>query len=234
MKNIHKLIAGAVVLAVLTLAANRTQANVTNVITVAATALVQNNATDNGTITTTPSPTSQSITTKTLLNWLAQDEYAEGNYTAGTTFPSGAQFVVFDHGTNGSYFQVLAANHTLLVDVSDIISATEGTYGNDITSGKQVDTNGLASPTTTDIHILTITFDDSAVATTFGSTVGVKFYLTGLMTETTTDTKPSSLGVYTKSKTSKMASSAGEGFYQGQPFTISGSVNGSGKGTFSL
>jgi hypothetical protein len=234
MKTFHKILVGATVGAVLMLAANRTQASMTNVITFTATALVQSPANDNGTNTTTPAPASKSITTKTLLAWLALDEYAEGNYTAGTNFPSGAQLVVFDRHNRPPAFQVLTATNTLLVDVSDIVHAQEGFFGNDITSGKQIDTNGLASPTTTDIHLLTLSFDDSFVPATYGPVVGVQFYLMGLMTETTTDTKPSKAGVYTESKSSKMPNAAGEGFYQDQAFVISGSVDGAAKATYTL
>jgi len=226
------IITGTVVGVFLTLAAGRVQAQVTNVILLTATSLSQQGANDDGTTTTTPAPNKTSVTTKLLLGFLARDEFAEGKYGA-TNFPAGSQLVVVnDHGC--PYFQVLTASNTFLVDVSDIILVREGRLGNDIFSGKRNDATGLASTKATDIRVLTIGYDDSQVQDTFGDVVGLGFYMTGLMTSTTTDTAPTSAKVYTETHVGKMTTALGEGIYQGRPFVISGSLNVSGKGTFTL
>jgi hypothetical protein len=234
MRTTIKIITGTVALAVLTFAVGNAQAQITNVITLTATSQSQQSSSDNGTTTTTPAPNKTSITTKLLLGFLAQDEYAEGHYGAAT-FPAGAKLVVIDSTNSGGVFQVLTSSGAFLVDVSDIILAKDGHFGNDITSGKQNDATGVASTTTTDLHVLTIGYDDSTNAIApVGGLVGLQFYLTGLMTSTTTDTKPTSAKVYTETHTSKMAASAGEGIYQGQPFVITGSLSATGKSTLTL
>ncbi len=158
---------------------------------------------------------------------MAQAENAEGNYPAGTTFPTGAKLVVVT-GDN-PLFQVLDANNNLLVDVSDILSSADGTFGNDIYSGKQSDLTGVAATATTDLHILTVKYDDTGI----GGSVGVKFYMTGLMTTKVTETVAVA-GVYTRTESVKLASGTGEGSYQGQDFVLTGTLSASGKGTLIL
>lgn len=210
----------AAALAVWAAATGCLQAQTTNAINIAFVASVQNDSSDVSGVTTTPVPTKHAVTTPTILGWLAVAENAEGNY-GSTSFPSGSKLVVID-----SDFQVLDANNNLLVDVSDIISGHDGYLGNEITSGKQNDTTGLAFPNTTSMHILTVYYDDTGIS---GST-GVKFYMTGLMTSKTIDTVPNSTtGVYTEVQTHKLASGTGEGVYQGHQFVLTGGLSAVGK-----
>jgi hypothetical protein len=225
MKLTTKIIAGTAGLACLSLSTLSLQAGVTNVITIALTASVQGASTDNGTITTTAAPSKHAVATKDILGFLAQAEHAKGKYAAGTTFPAGAKLVVVTGSGNGG-FQVLDKNNKPLVDVSDIISSVNGTMDNNIHSGKQIDANGLATPSRTALHILTIKHDDTGIA----GSAGVLFYMTGFMTSTTTDATPKS-GLYTESQTHTLVSGVGEGTYQGIPLVLTGSLSATGTGT---
>src|SRR5271170_2394572 len=150
MKLKTKIIASAAVLSFMAFAAGSLQAQVTNVITITATALVQGNSSDNGTVTTTPTPTKHILDTAEILVDLAVDENAEGNY-GSTTFPTGAKLVAVPSGGNSPDFQVFDKNSHLLVDVSDILTGSNtGNFGSDITNGKQNDNTGLSDPTETD------------------------------------------------------------------------------------
>ena len=231
MNTTIKIITRTVALAVLTFTADRLQAQVTNVIAISATAQTQSRSLTNGTTVTTPIPPKSTFNVKFLLGFLAQDEAAQGNYVHGATnFPAGAKLVVIDATTNRpALFQVLAANNAFLADVSDIIFAKEGHFKNDITSGTQSSTNGMAKPKVTDLHVLTLGYDDSNAIALFGDVVGLQFYLTGLMTSTDAVSKPSKAGVVTLTQASSMSNAAGEGFYQGKPFVITGSVSSAGK-----
>jgi hypothetical protein len=204
-------------------ASSKADSTTTNTITVAFTASVQGNTNDDGTITTVAAPSKHSVATANLLSWLALAENGEGNFPSNS-FPSGAKLVVFQQD-----FMVLDKNNNLLVDVSDIISATDSKFGVSVVSGKQNDTTGLAATSETELHLLTIHYDDTGIP---GSN-NVKFYLMGMMTSTTTDTAPnSSTQIYTETQSHKLASGIGEGFYQGQPFTITGTLSAIGKGNF--
>ena len=229
MKLATKIMAGTAALALLTLAAGSLQAQVTNVITLSLSVSVQGNSTDVNGVTIAAAPIKHTVATKDILGFLAQAENAEGNYLAGTTFPTGAKLVVISSSNNNNpVFQVLAANNSFLVDVSDIITSADGTFGNDIYSGKQNDTTLLAATSETDLHILTMQYDDTWI---MGSQ-DVKFYVTGLMTSTTTDTVPNATtSVYTESQSHKLASGTGEGTYQGQPFVLTGTMSATGKAT---
>jgi hypothetical protein len=223
LKNI--IMAGAA-LAFLTIAAGSLQAQLTQILTITATASLQGGSTDNGTVTTYAAPIKHTADTKQILAFLAQDENVEGNY-GSTNFPSGAKLVIAANGA----FQVLDKSDNLLVDVSDILSSSNpGT--NNIFSGKQNDTNGLASPTTTDLSLLTITFDDSNVGE---GAVGLTFSMTGIGTGKTTDTTPNvSTGAYTETDSGSLTSATGEGSYQGDPLVVTGSAKASGKGTLNI
>src|ERR1700743_3479958 len=63
------------------------------------------------------------ITTKTLLQLLAQREFAEGNYPSNS-FPSGAKLVFFTNPTSltNSYYIAEDKNGTELVDVTDLLT----------------------------------------------------------------------------------------------------------------
>lgn len=224
MKLKNKIIAVTAALAFLTFAAGSVRADETLVLTITGTTLTQNtNSTTKNGITTVPAPTKTSVTTQLILQALAVDEHAETNYPSAT-FPAGAKLVVTGH--NGDDFQVWGKTNNLLVDVSDILTSSNG--NNDISSGKQNEDTGLASPTETDEQLLTLTYDDSFI----DGGVGLQFSSTGLITNTQTDSTPKN-GVYTETLSGKGAL-AGEGSLQGNPFVFSGTISAAGTATRSL
>ena len=201
---------GAAFLAAMTLQTVQTQ--VTNLVTITATAEAQGGTNDNGTVTTIKKPTKLTLDTKQILAFLAEDEYAEGEY-ASTNFPTGAKLVVI-----GGDFQVLDKTNNFLVDVSDILSIEKGT--NDIVSGKINDSTGLYENSATKVYILRISYDDSGIS----GGAGLQFYLAGLMRCTVTNTAPNESGFYTETDSDRMDASAGQGHYQDRSFVITGSL----------
>jgi len=193
----------------------------TNILTLAVTAQLQGATNITATLTTVVNPGKFSLTTKQLLAWLALDEHAEGTYGA-TNFPAGAQLAII-----GSNLKVLGTNQTVLADVSDLLTATDGT--NSVFSGKAFTTNGVYDPSATEIEFFKLVYDDSIVA----GSVGVKFSLQGILTTTITDSKPAkTTGVVTETITSKMSTASGDGSLNGTPFILTGSLGTSAKLTF--
>jgi len=228
MKQANRIIALAAVFAVSTFAAGSLQAQVANVITFTATASVQSNTSDNGTVTTTAAPTKVTLDTKQILAFLATAENEEGNY-GSTTFPTGAKLVTLGGTGSPPDFQVVSKTGALLVDVADIITVTDsGTYGSDISSGKSKDSTGLASTTETDQEIITVAYDDT------GAGGSLQFVLTGLFTDKTTDTAPSNAGTYRETQSHTLTDAAGDGNYRGNPLVISGGFSASGSATLTL
>jgi hypothetical protein len=162
------------------------------------------------------------LDTKRILEFLAKDEYAEGNY-ASSNFPAGAKLVVIDGD-----FQVLGTSNKFLVDVSDILSVETG--ANNIVSGKINDSTGLYDNFGTSLCIVRFNYDDSRIS----GGVGLQFYLAGLMTSIVTDTTTNASGVYTETDCDSSDFAAGEGNYQGTPFVITGSLTLAGRGTLTL
>jgi hypothetical protein len=209
----------ATVLSLTGLVEGHLQAQVKVPFTFTLTVLEQANSTDNGTTTTTPAPIKTTITNKQILSRLATDEFAAGNWSSNS-FPAGAKLVLED-----GKFEVVDKNLNLLVDVSNIITFEIG--DKDIFSGKEDDVTGLASPSTSDVSILTIRFDDTAI--TGGN---INFYLHGLAKVTVTDTKPNATTrIYTETISGSMTGAAGEGSETGNDLVVSGNVSASGKGT---
>jgi hypothetical protein len=97
---------------------------------------------------------------------------------------------------------------------------------NEIVSGAQNNSTGLASHAAQRRQILKLTFDDTFIV----GGKNVRFYLQGLLTETTTDTTPTG-GVYTETRTARITSAAGEGSIQNVPIVCTGTVTETGKST---
>jgi hypothetical protein len=93
-----KTLLAAAVLAFLTLDAGNLRADVTNMVSVNATALTQGSTTVVLGVEIIEPPKSCAINTGRILEWLALDEYAESNYVA-SNFPAGAQLVEVVEGT---------------------------------------------------------------------------------------------------------------------------------------
>lgn len=190
--------------------------------------IIQNtNSTTNprtGTVTVSPA-VQRSFSSINLLNRLAVDENIAGNFDS-TTFPRGSRIVA----TNGTI--VVMSGTNVLVDVSNILSVQFG--DNTIFSGG-TDTNGLARPSQTRIHLANVNFDDTSINTTDG----LRFFLQGIMTEIRSDGAPNNSGVFTESQTISMPSSAGEGSTgvgsgDERQIIVSGSLFGNGRGTQTL
>ena len=207
---------------------------VMNTVTITTAIQLQNNSSTTGTITTTTAPTKYAFDTKQILAGLAEAEYLEGHYpgyTFPSGFPAGAKLVmVATAGQNTNFdFQVVTSKNVLIVDVSDLLTGlATGVYGGDITSGKKVTTTGLADPTLTDAEIFTVTYDDTGVP----GSLGIKLALSGLMTNTVTDTVPNKTTlVYTETQTHILTAAAGDGSYQADPGVGTCTFSATGKGT---
>lgn len=230
MKNIHaKLITlVALVMPVFVPGAVRARSlpEVVNVVTITATATVQNeNVVDNGTNTVTPAPLVRSVKTKDVLKQLALDKFAQGDYET-TNFPSGAKLVVF--GEPGSFtFQVWGRTNNFLVDVSDIIRLEE--YGRrNVFSGRVNNDTSLANHTITDRRIMGLSFDDTFIP----DGGNIQFYMVGIVKSVITDTTPNSTtGRYTETQLHSASAAAGEGSYHDSSLVISGSFSAGGKAT---
>jgi len=197
-----------------------------NVVTITATALVQNGSNTSGNIQTTSAPTKLTLDTKHLLAFLNLAK----NGPMAPPFPAGAKLVGVSDSGSGVTFQVWDKNNGLIVDVADILTASMGgDYGSDVSSGKQNINTQLASPTNTDQQIFTLLYDDT------GSGGSLQFYLTGLMTSTQTDTAPSGMaGTYKETQTNKGTSMTGDGNYQGNSLVITGGFTATASGTLTI
>jgi hypothetical protein len=222
MKLITGIMAGTMALAVLILGAGGLHAQVTQVLTIKATASAQgadsqstNSHTDVITYTTA-APIKRSVATKDFLALLATDY--------NTNFPSGAKLV--QDGNSGK-IEVVDKNNNLLQDVSSIISINSA-GNNDITSGKSISTYpGLG--TSSDLQLLTIKYDDT------GAGGSLQFFLTGIGTGKTTDSTPNkTTGAYTRTSSGSLSSATGEGSYVGNPFVCTGTASASGKTTLNI
>jgi hypothetical protein len=219
-RTTRKMMAGTIALAALTLGAGGLHAQVTQVLTIKATASVQGgysysyNHKTGITTYTYAAPAKHSVATKDLLALLATDYK--------TNFPSGAKLVSNDNG-----IQVVDKSNNLLQDVSGVISISNpGT--NDITSGKSTSLNpGLG--TSANEQLLTISFDDTGIGG------GLKFFLTGIGTGKTTDSTPNkTTGAYTESSSGSLSSGTGEGSDVGNPFVCTGTASASGKAMLNI
>jgi hypothetical protein len=206
-------ITAGLVLAFLTIVTCNLQADigVTNVVTISFTAMVGNtNDTTNNGVEFVPGPSAHSVTTSTILGWLATDEHAESKYS-GTSFPAGSKLI-----THGGSFQVLDKNDNFLADVSDILSSTNNQIFNDsINSGKLNTESGLFDPTLNVQTVTAILYNDSA------STGNYQFYFAGLETAKITDTVPKS-GTYKMTETITVSSGTGNGRFLGAPIVVTG------------
>jgi hypothetical protein len=191
------------------------------------TALVQNtNVMDNGKTTTVPAPAQFSITAKTLLAIIAQDEYREGNY-ASNSFPSGAKLVLMaDLGSFAdSYYSVQSKSGQILVtNLSDLMSLQVA--GNFTVYSYVVnDATGLGGPIIND-YIGTLNFDDTGAGGT------MKFNLSRLVAATVRDSALSN-GTYTETVTTTWGVGNGTGNINGNNAVIySTTETENGRGTF--
>src|SRR4051812_13725359 len=116
--------------------ATNASAEVLQTLTFNVTTFSQRSIVDNGTNTIVATPKVQAHNTAELLKILAQDKAAQGNWLSNS-FPTGAKLAA------GEDRFVVIAGTNILVDVSDILSFTNGL--NQIVSGKRNDLTGLAN-----------------------------------------------------------------------------------------
>lgn len=218
--------AGAAAIALLTLGTDNLRADATNLVTISVTAFLQGGTNDVLSavrFTEKISPPQQyKINTKQILAWAAQDEYAEGNYSA-PTFPPGAQLAEVYNDQTGWSYQVLDSHNQFLANVSDVVSSSSST--NSVISGDIDMATGLYTSTVTDLRLKKFAYNDSAVtAISNRPPAGVDFYLRGLETRTFIDSTPNKFGDYTQSYTGKMTNGAGEGVWNGTTMIIEGEL----------
>lgn len=144
-------------------------------LTLSLSVLQQGQINDDGTNTTATSKI-QKYATINLLNLIAQDELAEGNWNA-TNFPTGSKLMVSDTG-----FSVWSSANQVLITNIDFLSFEEVESGIKVYSGKQNDSTQLPNPSVTKTHIGRITFDDSGIP----GGGNLQFFLQGVLAETTT------------------------------------------------
>jgi hypothetical protein len=173
-----------------------------------------------GAVSTTASPMLLKLTTKDLLNALAFDEHVEGKWPS-ISFPKNSTLALA-----GNSIVVLNGTNILL-NVSDIMRFNTGE--SKVVSGKQNIGTGLAYPKAQKLLMAGIIFDDTFI----NGGKNLKFYLNGVLSQTTTDTTPVN-GVYTETQTVNMTAAAGDGSSLDAPFICTGSVSGTGKCPLSL
>jgi hypothetical protein len=228
-------IAIIIVLATATLSASA-QDNIKPLqMTIKATAEIQNQLVDNGTTKSVAAPLKFSVTTKSLMAMLAQDEFSDGNYPSAT-FPSGAKlmFMADETDFSNSTFQVVDKEGLELVDVTDELRLEINVDGIPVTSGEINISTAVLTGKENLSYIAKLSFDNTG-SNTPGTLYG--FYLQGIVEDVTSDTVPKN-GSYTEKENSKMADGAGPGESVGagktSPMIISGSLSFSGTKVFSV
>jgi hypothetical protein len=197
------------------------RAQVSEKMSISATIYLQGATSDKKGVTTIAGPTKQSVSTVNLLESLAKDENAEGNYP-NTKFPSTAALHYYGGG-----FEVDEGTN-VLVDVSDILTLTV-TGQNDITNGNYSEVNGPGTPpyTQTAYQIVTLAYTSSTGAS------GLGFTVTGLGEFTQKAGTPNAkTGNFTQTDSVSLQDGTGEGTLDGVEFVITGfTVTASGSAT---
>lgn len=221
--NLLKKLAYPIVTTILSIAGiNNVRGDVIEILSFSLTTYTQSPVANDGTTSVIAAPKVKSRKTADILDALAQDEFHAGTWPSNS-FPATAKLAVGE----GGFFVVNGTN--ILVSVTNVMSFQAG--DNNIDSGKRTDNTGLAAPNIKSLQIGKITFDDTAI--TGGS--NLKFYIQGLISNSTTDTVPNSSGIFSETASGKMTNGAGEGVdSDGLPFVVTGTVTVSGKGTQQL
>jgi hypothetical protein len=183
------------------------------------TVMFQGYGLDDGTTTTITSPVVFRDTTKTMIQFLAADEYA-GGYYPSNSFPAGSKLAIID-GT------ICVVNQTngLVLDVSNIFWLEASTNG--LFSGRVNNATGLASPTLADMSLVTFIYDNSSIPAAWP----YQFTLKGIAKSKYTD-GPLDAGTltYSESASHTITGMMGEGWEEGDYFIITGSAKAAGKG----
>jgi outer membrane protein assembly factor BamB len=188
-------------------------------------------------IATTPSPQQWTLNTANLLQFLALDKYALGQYPA-TSFPVGSKIVCITtyyptqtNANNIDYsYKVMSRSNTLIADVSDIISfSIDGRYRTFIDSGRVSAGTLLYAPAGTNDFISTITFDDTWIS----GGANIKCYLSGVTKNIIINTAPINRD-YKETQITTQAGAFGEGYYRGTEMIITGGFTQSSTNTLKL
>ncbi len=206
-------------IAVLSFAALHANAQISGDLFITATAEIQ--AGGYGAVTFPPKKFK--LNTKQILAFLAQDEFASGNYSS-TNFPPGARLVLggdtqFDD--NSLDFVVLDRDGNELVDVSDILKLTNG--ANVIVWGNLYESDGTKIRSHSSKYMEQFTYDS-----TDPSGLDLHFSITGSATCKVTQPKPDLSGAFTITSSLKMAG-YGDGSFQGQPLAVTGDLSVTGQ-----
>jgi len=192
------------------------------VITISLAAMVQKPGTSTATTTNIPAPSVTAHATPELVTRLAQDAFAQGHWPSNS-FPKGAVLATLPGIDHVSAAVVLGTN--VLVDVTEFFEIQSS--DTEVVSGAKNILTGLASPSTKSVYLGTFRFDDSSAGNPNGP---LSFSLTGIVTETITDTAPKN-GFYSESRSTKMTLGTGEGALNHTPFVCTGSISATGKAT---
>lgn len=193
-------------------------AQTTNVVTFKAT------MTSQGTINTSFQGTNTSFALEKPAALTTAGLITEIGDAKGVTFTKAAKLVIID-----SSFAVL--DGTNLVDASGIMSLSLPSTNN-VQSGVRNGTTFLAFKSLTQLTVIEVDFNDVGV----GNGSDLQFSMRGLASGTTTDTVPSTNGVYTETFNAKITDMTGSGTKgtNSTPFVVTGSISASGKGNLSL
>jgi hypothetical protein len=200
-------------------------AQTTNIVTFSAT------ETSQGTISTTQG-TNTSFALAKASGVSTADVIEELGLATTNNFSKAAKLVIISGNDAPTFAVIDGAN---FVDVSAIMNLSfpsENNVQSGIENGgpKGSGGTGLAFKTLKQLQILELDFNDIDI----GQGHDIQFSLRGLATATTTDTVPSSAGVYTETFSAKITSMTGDGTKDGVPFVATGSLSASGKGVLTL
>jgi hypothetical protein len=192
------------------------------------TALVQNSQlTTNGNTTTLAKATEFSITAKSLLPIIAQDEFNAGRY-GSTNFPAGAQIVFMTDPSSfaDSYYVVEDKTGNALVTLTNLMSL-EPEGGFIVYSFKETLATGLSDPYQDD-YVAILSYDDTGLGGT--TKFAVSFLLQG-----TEEAKPISKGRFTDTFNTSLSAECGTGSFGGQNALVYGNaVKFTAHGTYPL
>jgi hypothetical protein len=218
MKNIKLSIAVVLGLFCLT-ALNSVRAQMVVPVTLTLTTTYEGNSSDDGTATTILPNEVYKLTTKSLLYYLAQDEYVAGHYPTNS-FPVGAKLAIVD----GTFFVVNSTNG-LILDVSNILTLKMGKGS--LFSGKFSDLTDLASPTGGNKQMVAITYDNTQISGVDDWEFSMKGVLTSKFTDGPLDTINNK---FYESASYTISGLVGDGYDVGYYFIVTGSAKGAGKG----
>lgn len=181
-------------------------ASVTNIVSFSAVVFVQNTSKDLGNVTVTDPPVQKRISTRDILNFLAQD--------LGYPFSPDARLALISSGPTSGHFAVVDKRMNMIADASSIMTFNTGF--NLVGSGKIYNSTGANAPTSKGMYLATIGF--------VGGVSAVQFSVTGLLSGTVTDS------LFLETQSAVISNAPGEGTYQGIPLVLTATISLHGRG----